>query len=475
MRPKRAPLLTSLFALSLSALAATPAREARGAASNAATLSDGEGCIKIDEGACNTVEIGATLTAQGTFVAGKRGATLSFSDQSTAQLSEGTEIKLQPRTKMQINAKESVSATVVQATRGKLIVSLPTQGKAAVMVKAPNNMTGVVKTGSALVKVLDDGLAVGTLNGSALVASGNDWNDVLEGKLRVVRKSDPKGVVRSLIAAPRLLPVKGMQLVIGAGQSSPIKLGWQPVADAAAYEVELRPISGGAGTVKRFPREAREASFDALAAGSYVAQVRAIDEEALESPWSPPAKLSIVGVALPPGAVVVGGVIQLPEKQKVKLLNTEGLESSYNDIADFVTPPAELGLLTGKAQLFRLRRKGETEELQIRFEPRSVIAQVELTPRTARWPGDPVTISIKLTSADGQPVVGDVQLMPKVTLDLQPLTLDWTKTPGSMRATVAPHADGRPHALRVEVADQYGFFLGRGNLEIAPANESKKR
>jgi hypothetical protein len=438
---------------------------------------DGEGCIReTSAGECKAAAAGAAIAPQATFIAGKGGATLLFTDKTSVRLTEGTEVRVLPRTKVQLSAREETPASVVQMARGKLVATLAGGAvRSAFMIKAPHAITTIVKHGSALVKLLDDGVAVGALEGTSLVAAGNDWSDVAEGKLRIIRKGDPKGTSRALVSAPELLPHSGMQLMVGPGKGQPVKLAWKPVVSAEAYEVELQP-AGRPAVSRKVTKDQTELAFPDLAPGAYVAAVRAVDAEELESAWSPRAKFSLVGMELPRGALMMAnGAIQLPDGQKVKLKNVDGLETSINDMTTFLPPPSEIGLLAGKAQVLRIRRKGEAEELRVKLEPRNVKALVDLTPRTARWPEDPVQISIRLATPDGHAPVGDVDLVPRVTIDLEQISVDWARQGGVMRGTVAPRGDNKPHIVRVEVSDQYGFYLGRNFLEVAPSHPAARR
>ncbi len=447
----------------------TTCPEAHAAPASAKAI-EGEGCFRENgEGECKSIGKGVVMLAPSSFVGGKGGATLEFSDKISLRVPEGVEVKLLPRTKLQLSAKEDTSASVIGLNAGKVIVTLPEKGKAAMMVKAPHQMTSITKSGSAVVKVSDESMAVGAFSGSSLLASGNDWNDVPSGKLRVIKKSDPKGQLRPLMATPEVTQLKPVQLVMNDARGEPLKLTWQPVPGAERYEAELRPAAGDVAR-QIVDKTKNEAGFGSLGGGSYTLVVRAIDSEELEGPWSAPQRVQVASVELPKGAIVMGdGAIQLPDGQKVKLKNVAGLEASFNDFAMFVAPPSEVGLLAGRAQVLRLRRKGETEELRVRLEPRSVKAEVDLTPKTARWPTDPVIIEIRLVSGTGGAPPTDVQVVPTVTIDLAPVEVTWARDGGRYRGTVAPRNDAKPHTVRVEVADQHGFFLGRNFLEVAPA------
>lgn len=461
---------TSLRALTVAAVLVTAALPREAGAAPAATTVEGEGCTKETEaGSCREAKTGAQVATQTTFIASKGGATLEFSDKSRLRLPEGSEVRILPRTRVQYSASQDTPASVIMLVKGKAFVSLAggNKPKMAMLVKGPHQIQAIVKSGNAVLRVTDEGLVVGALSGSTLIAAGNDWNEVHAGHARTVKKSDTKGVSRELIAAPEIVGATPLRLQIEGIAAEPYKVRWKPVPSAERYEVEVQ-MPSGAPQFSQVPKGTTELSLGSLPPGTYVAQVRAIDGEDLESPWSPPARTSLVGVEVPKGAVMLENqAIQLPEGAKLRLRSTDGLEASFNDFAMFVAPPSEVGLLAGRAQVLRLRRKGETDELRVRLEPRTVKADIDLRPKNARWPRDPVSVEIKLVTAEGKRATGDVELVPTVTIDVEPVTVSWTKEPGLLRGVVQPKLDGKPHIVRVEVHDQFGFFLGRNFLEVA--------
>ncbi|MDW8248116.1 MAG: serine/threonine-protein kinase [Myxococcales bacterium] len=218
---------------------------------------------------------------------------------------------------------------------------------------------------------------------------------------------------------------------------------------------------------KKIPGKATELSLDGLEGGDYEIRLRGIDAEDLESPWSSPQKLSVVGVDLPPGSFAQGNMIQLPEKGRLKVRASGEIEASYDRLTTFVPVPGEVGLDQGKARVLRLRRRGESREVQLQILPRSYRAQVRLVPPNARWPQDSIEIEVELVTGNGMSAPSDIELIPRVTLDQEVLLLPFQREGSKLRATVAPRGDRKPHVLRVEVSDQFGFFLGRNFLEVA--------
>lgn len=463
MLPGVKPCSSLLFVLLLGAFPG-----AASAAPSLARTTGGEGCIKEQaEGACKEAAVGASLSTGMFFVAGKGGATLEFSDKAVVRLVEGAEIRMMPRTKIQLSAKEETPASVVQLNRGKIFVDLPA-AKVAFLAKAQHQTTAIVKRGSGVVKVSEDAVVMASFSGMGVLASGNDYNDVPAGKMRIMRKGDPKGTVRDLPATPAVQASKVMAVRIEGAKAEPLRLLWKALS-VDGYEVEVRPV-GGASSLRRVAKDQTGVSLDDLAPGAYEVGVRAVDAEGFESPWSAPLRLNVVSIELPTGGVILSnGTIQLPDKQKLKLRHTSGLEATFNDIEAFSAPPSEIGLLGGRAQTLRLRRKGETEEFRVRLEPRDVKALVEMSPKNPKWPDNPIAIEIRAVSGDGGPAPSNIEVVPRVTIDVEPVSLSWSRDGDRLKAVLAPRDDGKLHVVRVEVADQHGLFLGRNFIEVTPS------
>ena len=426
----------------------------------------GSGCAKsTPEGACGDVAAGATIGPGATLVAGASGLTVTLADRSVVRLTEGTELRLLPRTKLQLGRGDTM-AEVVQLMRGKLVAEVAV-GPGALLVKTSQPVAAVVKKGTAVVKVSDEAVVLATLRGASVLGSGSEFNEVPEGRMRVLTRGDPKGTMRDVARAPTEVQLSaGVQFRFVAG-GNPVKLTWTAPTGAQSYEVELRTAQK-LPVLRRLPKGTSELALGELGPGQHEVAVRAIDADGFEGSWSPVQRLAVVEVTLPTGASAQGDLVQLPDKRKLRLGAVDGLEASFDQLTTFIPAPSEIGLTNDRITTLRLRRRGETAETRLRLAPRSLQAQVTLTPKNARWPSNPVQIEIRLVSLLGLPPPSDIEMRPQVTLDQEVLSPTWTRDGDRLRATVPPRSDRRPHVLRVEVADQHGLPLGRGFVEIAP-------
>lgn len=72
-----------------------------------------------------------------------------------------------------------------------------------------------------------------------------------------------------------------------------------------------------------------------------------------------------------------------------------------------------------------------------------------------------------MTDTEGQPIPDWLDVIPTVTLGIDPISVDWKREGRVLRATIPPNEEKKgPWVLRVEVADQYGVPLGRDFVEI---------
>lgn len=439
------------------------------AAGSAATVLEAGGCVRETASAeCKPAAVGALVAPQSGYVAGKAGSRVRLADGSELALSADAEIVLQPSTKLDLG-KEGLRGQVVQLVRGQADVTVASSKStpSAVLLRGPAQLSAIAKAGSVTVRPGGDFLVVANVGGEALAASGNDWNEVPVGKVRLISKADPKGAVRDLLHAPEPKPSNRFMVTVGAAAVAPLEVSWSAMPNVANYEVVVRRDGGGEVARRQLGANTTSTTFPELGTGSFTARVRAMDTDEITTAWSAPVGLTSVGLALPDGALVTAsGVIQLAPNHKVRLLGFEGMEIAVGATWTS-TLPDQLGLLNGRPQTLRLRRKGETTEHGIRFEPRSAIAIVELSPKNVRWPGPDVTIRITLADKSGGPRPVGITMVPRVLLDVTPIEATWSEKDGALEATVAARDTGKPHVLRVEVADQFGVDLGRGFVEVA--------
>jgi hypothetical protein len=363
----------------------------------------------------------------------------------------------------------------IRLEKGAVDVTVPSVGEpTAVSVRGPSTLSGVVKEGSASYVVDDERTTVAARTGEMLVGIGKEWRALPEGSARTLSRETPHAPARPIIGPPTPRAERAFA-VVPEGKTGALTAAWAPIADAARYSLALDRVSDAGTTRVRVESTTdTRATLAGLEPGSYTLAVAAVDPAGLQSASSAPLPLRVLGFALPEGATVTDdGALLLGKNQRVTLLGAENVEVSYGRSPEFVAAPPSLGLARGEETRVRLRARGDTAETELRLAARALRARVELSPRAARWPGDPLTIAVELYDAGGRPVPEGTTVTPTVTVNSIPREVKWELTGRKLKCVLPPASVEGPWVVRVEVRDAQGELLGRDFLEIAPAAPSR--
>jgi hypothetical protein len=357
---------------------------------------------------------------------------------------------------------------VVRVVRGTIDVSVPTGKRepTALMIRGPGKMSLVTKAGFATFVASDDRSTAACRSGNTLVGVGNDWRILKEGFARTLAASTPTALPRPILGRPTPSFDHGLVFVRDSETGNAIA-SWQPVKDADRYDVHVGRVDGS--KIAPFSHElttSTSAPLRALSPGTYSVVVTAIDKTGLLGMPSQPKELRVSGLETPKGASVGSdGAIVLAKEQRVRLLASEGLEVSYGTSQIFGPAPSTLGLAHGESVVARIRAPGTTEETFIRLEPRGLRARVQLSPTTASWPRDSVTVTVEPYDTSGRPIP-DENLTTTVTVNLERVKLAWQRDDHALRAVIPASATRGPWVIRAEVRDGRGELLGRDFLEV---------
>lgn len=390
------------------------------------------------------------------------GAVLTFSKDAKYELGRPIKLQLSP------TGHDKTAVQVIKLTAGRVSIALPEakNPKTAVLVQGPRKVSAVAKGGQSLIIAAHDRVTVAAVRGEMLAALGNDW------------KALPSGVVRSFGAgatteqavppAPKLLRDNGMLLAL-TGEAS-TKISAQPNPQVAYRQLALYRVEGAKRT-KLVEQDFRTDSqqLPALAPGRYEVQARAVDRFGVESPSSDPLTLRVIGAQLPEGARLTDGAVQLGRSGRMKLIGAEGLEASYGRANVFIPVPKDVGLARGESTLLRLREPGAKQELAIKLEPRTLKADVQIGPKSARWPGDALQITVKLFDHNGRPIRDELKTKPQVFVNVGQVVPTWTHAGNTYTTKVMPATGTGPWVVRVEVSDDFGDPAGRDFIELGSA------
>lgn len=410
----------------------------------------------------------AKATADGTTAANGEasrtlpgGAVLRFSSDAVYELTKPVQLALAK------TGSEKTPVQVIKLKSGRVSISIP-ESKArvprtAVLIQAPRKVSAIAKGGESLVITAKERVTVAAVKGEMLAALGNDWKPLVSG---VVRSFGGGATTEQPVpAAPALRVDKAMLMALGGTASTQVRVTADKTIDhrdLILYRVE----GNNRAKLKQLDWRDESQQLPALTPGRYELQARATDHFGVESAPSAAVTVRVVGAQLPEGARLVGDTILLGRSGRVKLIGAEGLESSYGRANLFVPAPKDVGLARGDSTLLRLRVPGTKEELGIKLEPRSLRADVAIGPKTARWPGEALQVSVKLFDHHGKPVTDPLKTKPRVFVNVDQVEPQWTHSGNTYTTKVAPSSKAGPWVVRVEVSDDFGEQVGRDFIEL---------
>jgi hypothetical protein len=358
---------------------------------------------------------------------------------------------------------DQTPAHVVRVSGGRVDFDVPVAKppRVAVLVRGPGQLAAIFKGGRGAVVTAPDRLVAVSISGEAMAGTGSSFQRVPAHHFRHYTSAGTGGALVALPRAPETLRLQPLALVVGSEPAS-TNLSWPAVAGAFGYDVLVTKRGSGDVTLRRTV-ERPEIAFQ-LPPGRYDAQVRSRSAFGFHGASTPAHPLRVVAVDLPPGASYGKGVVRLGVSQRLHVLDTEGLEATYDDASDFVQLPGSVGLIRRRPTLLRLREQGSREQLTLRLEPRLRSASVELGPKHATWPRDRVTVTIRDRNGGEE---APPKLNPRVLLNVSPVQVQWERRDNTWIGVVPRPVSAGPWVVRVEVEDEYGELLARDHLEVA--------
>ncbi len=387
---------------------------------------------------------------------------LTFSKDAKYELGRAIRLQLAP------TGSDKTPVQVIKLTSGRVSVTIPEAKnlKTAVLIQGPRKVSAVAKGGQSLVIAAADRITVAAVQGEMLAALGNDWKPLQSGLLR----SFGAGVTseQPVPAAPKLRVDNSILLALAGDVTTQVRA--QPTQNVEYRQLSLFRVEGSKRS-KLTEAEWRsdQQSLPGLLPGRYEVQARAVDRFGVESAASEPLTLRVIGAQLPDGARLVQGSILLGRSGRVKLIGADGLEASYGRASVFIPVPKDVGLARGESTLLRLRVPGGKEELGIKLEPRTLRADVSIGPKSARWPGEQLQVTIKLFDHRGRPTSDELKNKPQVFVNVAHVQPNWTHTGNTYSAKISPTSGTGPWVVRVEVNDDFGDQVGRDFIELGGA------
>jgi hypothetical protein len=384
-------------------------------------------------------------------------------------LAPGTRIELGGVVKLQLTNGSSPTVTqVVKLISGRVEVDIP-MSKApttAVLLQAPHKVNAVAKGGHSIAIADANRVTIAAVDGDMLAAAGNDWKTLPSGLVRGFVGSDRAYVEQKVPGIPSVSVLRPLLLALGPDAPN-AHAEASGVKEADHYQLSVWRVSEkGKEFIRRIDARGPTA-ITGLSPGQYQVTARAVDASGVFGQESTGSPLRLVGALLPPGSRYEEGAILLGQRGRARLIGAAGLEVSYNASQHFVAAPESVGLSRGESTLLRLREPGAVDEVKVSLEPRTLRADVQITPKHPRWPQDMIEVTVQLFDARGRPVPETTPVKPKVLVDVQAVDVTWMRSDNTMHAFIPAPGNRGPWVVRVEIADEFGDPAGRDFMEVA--------
>jgi hypothetical protein len=335
------------------------------------------------------------------------------------------------------------------------------------LLEAPRKVSAVAKGGHSIAIADANSVTVAAVDGEMLAASGNDWKTLASGLVRSFVGRDPTPQEHHVPGIPSLSLAHPLLLAL-ASEPPSTRADVTVVKDAERYQLSVWRIGDkGNELMRHLDAQGTSANVSGLLPGQYQVTARALDSTGIFGPDSAPSALRVVGAQLPEGARYESGEILLGQHGRVKLLGASGLEASYGASAHFVPAPDSVGLSRGEGTVVRLREPGTVSEVQLGLEPRTLRADVEISPKHPHWPEDMIEVTVHLFDAHGRPVAESVVVKPTVLVNVQPIDVTWMRSNNALHTFIPKPTERGPWVVRVEIADEFGDPAGRDFMEVA--------
>jgi len=418
---------------------------------------------------------GSATNSAGLFSTNAEGAVIELPSRARLRVAPNSSLRVFPLPQLLALGPRARTWTWSFALQnGRVDVELPKTGRNAVLTSM-GKLSAIVTAGHAAFRV--DGGEANAVNveGDVRTLLNDHWQTVPLGWMATLSKEEPNAVAKPGLPGPTLTSAQRMWFA----HSEAVAMHgfrWAVVPGAERYELRVRRLADGKVLDQKSTTKPEwDAGLTPVEPGRYSVALRSIDARGIEGTWSPESEVRVIGVVLPPGAYTTPQAIYLGVGQQVQFTNTAGLEMTYLGAGRYFPAAQGAGLYRGQKTVIGFRMPGVLDTAIARLEPRGIYADVQIGPQRALWPRDPISINIQLKSKNGGEIPEFVKVVPTVTLDLNPVEVNFEQDGHTLHAVVPPSSNPGPWVLRVDVADQYGVALGHDFLEIAAQPRQVKK
>jgi hypothetical protein len=357
----------------------------------------------------------------------------------------------------------------IKMSEGHIDVLSPNERGIPIVVSGPGTTHLALRGAEVQIAVKGERMVAQVNEGSARAGSNKRWITVEKAHVSTLTAQGYPTTPRNEVPAPEWKPGEGCTPALGVvepGNAANVCVCWQPRADAASYMVEVARDESFS-TVEVSDATSGTTWSKSLPEGRYFVRTRAVDADTLVSRTSSVRRVGVVSFALPPGASANLGArtIVLPQGRAFELRDATGLETAL-DGGIFITVRRPIVMDGEPSHQLRFRLEGDpSSESMIVLQRRALRADIEIGPKSARWPVDPVDITVTMRDPGG--LVDAAQVAPKlrVLLGLTDLPVAWTHRGPVWTTRLAPRSVGLT-VVRVIAEDEFGNTLGRTFLEV---------
>lgn len=485
-------LTLAVFAAALASLSVRLADVAIAAPPpDGAVIVRGAGRMRGERAADWSPTVIGTVIASGTIVdaSGAGQLEIKFSDGVEVTMEPGATAVWRGRGRLPTEHNGWYGGFHIEQRAGEIDVKIPSQPvaeRAFLISSKAGTLTGW--RGSVHVLVHDDTTAAAIYEGALVVGSNGIGFPVYDATAVLIRKGvapEKSRGIPSTPAWPAETPAGTTPplALVKANERAPLGFAWSKVEGAATYRLEVSTDPVMVNVIQR--ATTADTSFvvgEVPAGGRYYVRVRAVGADGIVGGWSRPRPLRVIRVAYPRGAFVAkDGTVILPENATIVLTDAEGIEVAYENVGGpkgtlaWARAPNNLGLGSSGSRIVHLRDPALGAETRMVLGRRELRAKVDLCPRRARWPEDPVSVKVIVADPSGRIDPSAELLTFETTVNLEPVPLVWHHIGATWWATLAPRPAPGPWIVRVTARDSGGVEIGEGHLEVDGAPPPKTR
>jgi hypothetical protein len=362
-----------------------------------------------------------------------------------------------------------VPAHEIRLNEGHIDAVSPNERGIPLAVSGPGTTHVAFRGAEVQLAVKGERMVASVNEGTARAGSNKRWITIEKAHASTLTVQGYPSTPRDEPQAPAWKPGEGCTPALGVvepGNAAHVGVCWEPRADGASYIVELARDEGFA-TIEPSETTTESSWSKNLPEGRYFVRTRMVDKDTLASRASSVRRLGVVSFVLPPGASANLGArtVVLPQGRAFALRDASGLETAL-DRGIFVSVRGPIVMDAEPSHQLRFRLLGDpSSESMIELQRRALRADIEIGPKSARWPVDPVDITVTVRDPGG--LVDATQVEPKlhVMLGLTELPVRWAHRGPVWTTRLAPRNVG-PTVVRVSAEDEFGNSLGRTFLEV---------